>query len=135
MAARHVIHGGWSKGRKVTASFSNLFSRRTFVQGGASLAAAAIAIPRIARAEGPTEYRLRTAPGAARLAAGDGPPAATLSYNGAMPGPMLRFKQGEPVRVAVENGLDQDTTVHWHGIRLPNPMDGVANLTAGPQAA
>ncbi len=132
MAARHVIHGGWSKGRKVTAGFSNLFSRRAFVQGGAGLAAAAIASPRIARAEGPTEYRLHTAPVAVHLAAGEGPPTATLAYNGTMPGPVLRFRQGEPVRIIVGNGLDQDTTVHWHGIRLPNAMDGVPGLTQPP---
>ena len=132
MAARHVIHGGWSKGRKVTSNFSKSMSRRTFVHGGAVLAVAAIAAPRIGRAEGPTEYRLRAAPGAARLAAGDGPLAATLAYNGAMPGPVLRFRQGEPVRIIVENGLDQDTTVHWHGIRLPNAMDGVPGLTQPP---
>jgi len=92
------------------------------------LAVAAVAGPRIARAEGPAEHRLRAAPGAARLAAGEGQ-ADVLAYNDLMPGPVLRLKQGQPVRFIVENGLDQDTTVHWHGIRLPNAMDGVPGLT------
>jgi FtsP/CotA-like multicopper oxidase with cupredoxin domain len=44
----------------------------------------------------------------------------------------LRLKQGESVRLIVENRMDQDTTVHWHGIRLPNAMDGVPGLTQPP---
>ena len=107
-------------------------SRRTFVQGGTSVAVAAITAPRIGWAEGRAEYRLRAAPGAASIVGGDGPQTATLAYNGAMPGPVLRFKQGDPVRITVANGLDQDTTVHWHGIRLPNAMDGVPGLTQPP---
>ncbi|TMJ37783.1 MAG: multicopper oxidase family protein, partial [Alphaproteobacteria bacterium] len=107
-------------------------SRRTFMQGGAVLAVATIATPRIGRAEGPVEYRLRATPGKASIVGGDGPPTATLAYNGTMPGPVLRFRQGEPVRIIVANGLDQDTTVHWHGIRLPNAMDGVPGLTQPP---
>lgn len=54
------------------------------------------------------------------------------AYNGEVPGPTLRVPQGEPVRIVVENQLDQDTTVHWHGIRLPNAMDGVPGLTQPP---
>jgi FtsP/CotA-like multicopper oxidase with cupredoxin domain len=52
-----------------------------------------------------------------------------------VPGPELRFKQGERLRLAVENALTADTTVHWHGIRLPNAMDGVPHLTQAPIAA
>ncbi len=47
-------------------------------------------------------------------------------------GPELRIRQGEPVRVVVANKLGQDTTVHWHGIRLANAMDGVPGLTQAP---
>ena len=54
------------------------------------------------------------------------------AYNGGVPGPVLRVRQSEPVRIVVENGLDQDTTVHWHGIRVPNAMDGVPGLTQPP---
>jgi FtsP/CotA-like multicopper oxidase with cupredoxin domain len=39
------------------------------------------------------------------------------------------FGQGTPARIPVINALDQDTTVHWHGVRLPNTMDGVPGLT------
>jgi FtsP/CotA-like multicopper oxidase with cupredoxin domain len=57
------------------------------------------------------------------------------SYNASVPGPELRFKQGERLRVEVENALPAQTTVHWHGIRLPNAMDGVPGLTQAPIAA
>jgi FtsP/CotA-like multicopper oxidase with cupredoxin domain len=45
------------------------------------------------------------------------------------------MKQGEHLRIEVENGLEVDSTVHWHGIRLPNAMDGVPGLTQAPIAA
>ena len=102
------------------------------MQGGAGIFLAAVAGPRIARADGPAEHRLRAAPGAAYLLGGNGPQTGVLAYGGTIPGPILRLRQGEPVRMIVENGLERDTTVHWHGIRLPNAMDGVPGLTQSP---
>src|SRR5439155_7152875 len=52
--------------------------------------------------------------------------------DGTVPGPEIRIRQGDPVRVVVSNKLGEDTTVHWHGIRLPNAMDGVPGLTQQP---
>jgi len=52
-----------------------------------------------------------------------------LGFNGTMPGPELRVRRGQRVAVEVENGLDEGTAVHWHGIRLENMMDGVPVLT------
>ena len=64
---------------------------------------------------------------------GDGhPDTAVWAYDGTVPGPELRVRQGDPVRVVVSNKLGEDTTVHWHGIRLPNAMDGVPGLTQPP---
>lgn len=51
------------------------------------------------------------------------------AYNGAIPGPVLRIRQGEALGVRLLNGLQQDTSVHWRGVRGPNAMDGVAGLT------
>jgi FtsP/CotA-like multicopper oxidase with cupredoxin domain len=51
------------------------------------------------------------------------------TYNGVEPGPVLRVRQGAPFRATVENRLTETTTVHWHGIRLPNAMDGLPGLT------
>jgi FtsP/CotA-like multicopper oxidase with cupredoxin domain len=47
---------------------------------------------------------------------------------------VLRYRQGERLRIELENALDAPTTVHWHGIRLPNAMDGVPHLTQAPVA-
>ncbi|GAB3767776.1 multicopper oxidase family protein [Ramlibacter monticola] len=50
-------------------------------------------------------------------------------YNLQVPGPVLRFKQGEEATFLLRNRLPQATTIHWHGIRVPNEMDGVPNVT------
>lgn len=50
-------------------------------------------------------------------------------YNGGSPGPMIEATEGERVRIFVTNNLPEYTTVHWHGIILPNGMDGVSGLT------
>jgi FtsP/CotA-like multicopper oxidase with cupredoxin domain len=52
-----------------------------------------------------------------------------LGFNGSWPGPELRARQGDHMRVRVENGLQDGVLVHWHGLRLPNRMDGVSVLT------
>src|SRR5205823_9316481 len=51
------------------------------------------------------------------------------TYNGAIPGPELRVKEGDRVRVTLVNRLPTSTTIHWHGLRLPNAEDGVAGIT------
>jgi FtsP/CotA-like multicopper oxidase with cupredoxin domain len=50
-------------------------------------------------------------------------------YNGSTPGPTIEAVEGDRVRVLVTNHLPEPTTIHWHGILLPNGMDGVAGLT------
>jgi FtsP/CotA-like multicopper oxidase with cupredoxin domain len=50
-------------------------------------------------------------------------------YNGQTPGPTIEAVEGDRVRIYVTNKLDAPTTVHWHGIILPNGMDGVSGLT------
>jgi len=51
------------------------------------------------------------------------------TYNGTVPGPELRVAQGDRVRVTLVNELPVATTLHWHGVRVPNAEDGVAGLT------
>lgn len=51
------------------------------------------------------------------------------SYNGIVPGPMIKVDVGDTVRVILHNKLPAGTDIHWHGIRTPNNMDGVAPLT------
>jgi len=54
------------------------------------------------------------------------------TYNGTLPGPMIRVTEGDRVRVVVKNELNEPTTVHWHGIEVPNAMDGVPGVTQEP---
>jgi len=109
---------------------SSFMSRRRVLLAGAS-AALAIATPWTARADGVREIRIAATRGEASLVGGH-PQTDVLGYDGMVPGPTLRLKQGQPVRIIVENKLSQDTTVHWHGIRVPNAMDGVPGLTQPP---
>lgn len=53
-------------------------------------------------------------------------------YNGSSPGPTIETVEGEKVRIYVTNKLNEPTSVHWHGIILPNGMDGVVGLTQRP---
>src|SRR3546814_56461 len=54
------------------------------------------------------------------------------AFNGQVPGPTLRFREGDRVRINVTNRLPETTTVHWHGLILPNVMDGPAHVTQEP---
>ncbi len=55
-----------------------------------------------------------------------------LSYNGSIPGPTLRVRQGSEITVHVRNDADTPATVHWHGLRLDNRYDGVPHETQAP---
>jgi FtsP/CotA-like multicopper oxidase with cupredoxin domain len=55
-----------------------------------------------------------------------------LGYNGSIPGPTLKVRQGSEIVVHVVNEGDLDTTVHWHGLRLENKYDGVPHETQAP---
>lgn len=54
------------------------------------------------------------------------------TYEGLLPGPVIRARRGDRVRVHFKNSLPAPTTIHWHGIRLPNTMDGVPDVTQPP---
>jgi FtsP/CotA-like multicopper oxidase with cupredoxin domain len=53
-------------------------------------------------------------------------------YNGSTPGPTIEAVEGDRVRILVTNKLPEPTSIHWHGILLPNGMDGVSGLTQPP---
>jgi CopA family copper-resistance protein len=58
-----------------------------------------------------------------------GRPAYATAVNGSVPGPILRWREGDTVRLAVSNRLKDTTSIHWHGIRAPSDMDGVPGLS------
>jgi len=77
-------------------------------------------------------HRIAVVPGQSSLTGPRRPTTEVWTYSGSVPGPTLRVRQGKPVAIVVENGIDQDTTVHWHGIRLPIGMDGVPGISQPP---
>ena len=102
-------------------------NRRRFLQSAAAVAA----IPGLR----PLEASAATAP--FELIAGvfrqqvreTGAASGVWGFNLQVPGPVLRFKQGEEATFLLRNRLPQATTIHWHGVRVPNEMDGVPNVT------
>src|SRR5687767_2743016 len=72
-------------------------------------------------------FDLRIAPVAKRL--GDAT-VRMLAYNGSIPGPTLKVRQGAEILVNVVNGGEMETTVHWHGLRLENRFDGTHQTQA-----
>ncbi len=54
------------------------------------------------------------------------------TYNGMVPGPLIRVTDGEKVKILVKNTLSEPTTIHWHGIQVPNDMDGIPDETQKP---
>jgi FtsP/CotA-like multicopper oxidase with cupredoxin domain len=61
-----------------------------------------------------------------------GHPTPVWAYNGSLPGPLIRAKVGDKVIVHFRNSLPEPTSIHWHGLRLPNNMDGVPGITQAP---
>ena len=54
------------------------------------------------------------------------------TYNGTVPGPTIKVDPGDKVRVVLNNGLPESTVIHFHGIELPNALDGVPDITQAP---
>ena len=110
-----------------------MVTRRTALKTLLSLAAAPACTP-LRMAREPHAASLVAAVTRQQIVPAEYPETEIWSFNGTAPGPELRFRQGERVRIAVENRLPQETTVHWHGLRVPNAMDGVAHVTQAPIA-
>ena len=109
-------------------------SRRRFLLavGAGTLAAAGSGLSGSSTAASTVEYKLIARKARVRLVPEPHPETDVWSYNGSAPGPEIRVRQGDRLRVVVENGLSEGTTVHWHGIRVPNAMDGVPYITQPP---
>ena len=109
-------------------------TRRDFLLGASTLAGAAILSNATATA-GLTPLKITPRPGKAKLLGPEGGHTDIWGYDGLVPGPILRAKQGEEFAIDLVNQLPQPTTIHWHGIRIKNAMDGVAGLTQPPVKA
>jgi FtsP/CotA-like multicopper oxidase with cupredoxin domain len=85
-----------------------------------AIAQATPAEPTVTLTAAPARRRLRPEPAAETE---------VWAYNGEVPGPLIRLKQGQPARIRLENRLPQPTTLHFSGLRAANAADGVAGLT------
>ncbi len=108
--------------------------RRQFLQMAGGGAAAALCPPVAADIRSIKRLAIRAKAGRAHIVGPDLPATAIWGYDGQVPGPSIRLTHGQSLQVRVHNDLEVPTTVHWHGIRLPNAMDGVAGLTQPPIA-
>jgi len=107
-------------------------TRRPFMQGAATAGALSL-IPfplRALAASAPvlsgTEFALEIGTVPLTL---DGREATATGVNGQIPAPILRWREGDTVTLAVTNRLSQPSSIHWHGVRTPSPMDGVPGLS------
>ncbi|QKR98930.1 copper resistance system multicopper oxidase [Sphingomonas sp. CL5.1] len=110
--------------------------RRGLLRGSALLGAAA-AFPAWARPVSPgivgplpslsgEDIHLRIA---RRMLMVDGRESHAIGINGTVPAPLIRLREGQQVRLHVENALDEDSSIHWHGLLLPAEMDGVPGIS------
>lgn len=119
-------------------TFPISLDRRAFVGGGAALAAVAGLQPAWARTVSPgvatktpgtlsgEEIRLVVAKTGFTV---DGRQGHAVAINGTIPAPLIRLKEGQNVRLTVENRLSEDTSIHWHGFIVPFQMDGVPGIS------
>lgn len=98
-----------------------MLSRRTLLKLS-GLAAASASLPVLAQDLAAPDYKLEIAPLTWELSPRHS--LKTLAYNGQIPGPLLRFKEGQPVTIDVTNRSDREDVVHWHGLHLPAAVDG-----------
>jgi FtsP/CotA-like multicopper oxidase with cupredoxin domain len=108
--------------------------RRRFTKGAAAAGAlafvpwplrGALAAPRAPVLSG-TEFQLDIGPVPMNVT---GRPVTASGINGQIPAPILRWREGDTVTLAVTNRLNEPSSIHWHGIRTPSPMDGVPGLS------
>ena len=105
-------------------------TRRDFVQWSSAAGAAAL-LPGVPHAATHPRFDLTAGVFKQRVRP-QGAETEVWGFNGSVPGPVLRFAQGDKVDLHVVNKIPQVTTVHWHGLRVPNEMDGVPHVTQHP---
>jgi CopA family copper-resistance protein len=117
------------------SSCTPLLTRRRFLQGAAAIGAlsfvpwpvgTAFAAPARAPVLSGTEFQLEI--GAVTMNV-TGRRMTATGVNGQIPAPILRWRKGDTVTLAVTNRLSEPTSIHWHGVRTPSPMDGVPGLS------
>lgn len=98
-----------------------MLSRRELLQGS-GLVALSSALPPVAQGLARPDYTLEIAPVTLDLSPRHR--VQTVGYNGQVPGPVLRLKEGRPVTIEVTNHSQREEVVHWHGLTIPSAVDG-----------
>ena len=104
--------------------------RREFIRMSAAAVGGGLFGTPFARAS--MDWQLIAARGTHRFLPDQAMPTEVMHYNRSIPGPLLRMPQGKSTEILFVNDLDEPSTVHWHGLRIQNSMDGVADLTQAP---
>lgn len=108
-------------------------TRRLFLNGTAAVTGGLYlsALPNSSTAANTKPFTLTAREGTSPLATAvkGAKPTRIWGYNGIAPGPIIRCTQGDRLKVRLVNQLKQPTSIHWHGIRIQNDMDGVPGLT------
>ncbi|MEP4031955.1 multicopper oxidase family protein [Roseibium polysiphoniae] len=105
-------------------------SRRDFLAGAGSSACLGILPAAATMALADDGFvELTAGPSLQKIYKESGPASSLWTYNGGVPGPEIRVKRGERVKVRLINQLEEPTSIHWHGVRIDNAMDGVSGLT------
>lgn len=109
---------------------SSDISRRQFlVTAGSALTAIAFPYSAFSISRTTIQISLEAAPGKVNIGGETDRLTDVLQYNNSTPGPVIRVPQDSLVSIPFGNQLNQPTTIHWHGVRIDNKMDGVPNLT------
>ncbi|MSP00945.1 MAG: copper resistance system multicopper oxidase [Acetobacteraceae bacterium] len=116
---RSLVHSG------------SVVSRRRFIQGIATAGSFAVSpLHRALAAGGPLltgrDFALEIGPVPVNIT---GRPMTAIGVNGQVPAPILRWREGDTVTLAVTNRLSEPSSIHWHGIRTPTHMDGVPGFS------
>ncbi len=108
--------------------------RRRFLQAAAGGLIGGALLPRgaLAAADDRATVLLRAASGLYRLHPTKTGPSTLMQFNASIPGPVLRIPRDRETVVRFDNALDEPTSVHWHGLRIANAMDGVPGMTQPP---
>ena len=117
-----------------TPRFHSVLARRRFIQAATAAGVftllpwprCSFAAPSRAPVLSGTEFQLEIGPVPMNVT---GRAITATGINGQIPAPILRWREGDTVTLAVTNRLSEPSSIHWHGVRVPSPMDGVPGLS------
>jgi FtsP/CotA-like multicopper oxidase with cupredoxin domain len=127
----HSAHGGSAADGAMTAEqMDAMMAAVTHAFPAATEGKGAQLLPPTVLADGTKQFELTTS--IVKWEVEPGKFVDAWAYNGQVPGPTIKVETGDKVRVVLHNELPESTAIHWHGILVPNAMDGVPDITQPP---